>query len=596
MKKSDLGAPEFINKLFFENEVKNNRISAIVLFVIGAVYIVFGILANLGLYNLVSNYADLFLFLIGCLDIVAFIVAVCFKFSRRFIKFILEFAILLSCAVVYFYFPSTALFIVYGPIVISAMYFNTKFVAMISAVNYVIFALLTWANAWLERTNETMQLIHASLGETIWQIPSEVMLYRFLPHSIFFFITFYVCLAITTNGKSFVVKQAGMTTEISKIDAEISIASNIQKSSLPPDRYVSEDGTVRIDAVMRPAKTVGGDFYDYFEEGSNIVFLIGDVSDKGLSAAMFMMKAKNAIHDAVLGGKSLGEAIAEVNSTLCTDNAENIFVTLWVGSLNVKTGAGRYVNCGHLPPIIRHQDGTTETIENNPDILLGIFDDAVMSEHQFKLESNDTMFVFTDGLTDAVNLNKEAFGEDSLKKAIENIVISDENTCGKIVGIIDEFANGADQFDDMTAISVTIKGQTGSREDSITIKAKSGSASAAIDKIDALLVEIGCPEEARRDIDVAIDEVCENISEYAYPDGDGEYTVEFTAGESRIDFTVSDNGIPFNPLDEPDREYDEDRIGGLGIHLVRNIMDGLEYNRVGDMNQLKFYKTWDKPE
>lgn len=286
----------------------------------------------------------------------------------------------------------------------------------------------------------------------------EVLSYRYIIHSIEFFITALICNGIAKRGKNLVLKQSQITAEVTAMEADLKIASNIQLESLPAQSYSTSDGEIRINALIRPAKMVGGDFYDYFICGQDIVFLVADVSDKGLPSAMFMMKAKNTIRSAVLNGESLEKSVASANVELCHDNNENMFVTLWIASINRQSGIGTYVNAGHPTPLLRHADGSVSNIENEPNTMLGLFADTVYTSQPIVIKEDDTLFVFSDGLTDAENDSKEFLGKERLLQYVQCLPADTEDFCNTLIDKIDGFASNQNQFDDMTLLTFSRKG------------------------------------------------------------------------------------------------------------------------------------------
>lgn len=594
MKKTSTGTQSsFQAELFRQNERKTNRLAAIALLIIGLLYSVLAELSSEGIINLISTHTEILIHISGMINVLIFFVIIFINSSHPIIKRIIIADILLSAMVVLFYFPLNASFAVYMAIVISALYYERRLIIATTCANWALYIGCMVANIILERRNENMQLFHSVQQVTLWQYPDEVVYYRIIPNTILFAVLCIVCCGIARRGKTLVLKQAEAASAQAVLKTELNVASGIQHSSLPAGTFVNDEGNLHISAVMQPAKQVGGDFYDYFTLGSNIVYLMADVSDKGLSAAMFMMKAKDAIRLAVSGGKNLEDAIADVNTLLCTNNKDNLFVTLWVGMTNIHTGIGKYINCGHLSPVVKHSDGSISVLENDPGLMLGVFEDIEIKSYPFYLDSNDTLLLYTDGLTDAMNKDGEALGEEHLRNFIESSPLSSDALYNSITEEFKKHIEGTDQFDDMTLMSVCYTDIAAPKKEIFRLKAESGSPEEAIEHINSKLAAIGCPEDTRRNIDVVIDEICTNIVEYAFPDGNGEYSISCWYGENFIKIRIFDKGIPFNPLEteEPDITG-EPQIGGLGIHLVRSIMDVVEYSYEDGTNKLTLAKIW----
>lgn len=592
-----------VEKLSYENEIVTNRRISILVLITGIIFLLLAFLDYLKLYELGVPLCRLLVFLAGITDVAAYVTAVVLRKKNKWmkvIKFILLNALLITNGILYFLYPLNADFITYGPIIISAAYYNKKFIRRNALASWLLYGMLLFANCYLEATNAMIQNHHAFLEITLYRYPMEVFKSHFIPHTIFFILTADVCDAISRRGWQFVKKQAENSNEIYSMEKEFSAASEMQVSSLPENNFFTSDYNVRIKAFMRPAKAVGGDFYDYFMCRGNLVFLIADVSDKGLPAALFMMKAKNAVRAAFETGRDFDEAIRIANRLLCDDNSKNMFMTSWIASVNTKSGTGKYVNCGHLPPFVRHDDGSVTQINNEPDLMLGVFDNAEFKSHILRLNANDTLVLYTDGLTDAVNQNGERFGEQRLKEIVLNLSVNEEEKSDLLINKVDDFAKDAVQFDDMTSIRVHLLNSETIGSEKMVLPAVTSSNETAIDKVNALLEKSSCPQTVRQNIDVVIDEVCQNINDYAYEDCSDSTAKEicFNAEvtENSIELTFADGGKQFNPIKQENNsdsaEEDVLSVNGRGIFLYTNLMDKAEYAYIQQKNILKLTKIW----
>ncbi len=253
-----------------------------------------------------------------------------------------------------------------------------------------------------------------------------------------------------------------LTAEQERINAELAIAHDIQDSFLPKDFNLNIDD-LDISAVMIPAKAVGGDFYDFFMiDDNHFAFVIGDVSDKGVPAALFMVKSKQIIQSSILSyhlgneDYSLEEIIYEINNDLCVNNDSCMFVTSWIGLIDLNNSNLTFVNAGHESPIIK-TNGEFKFLETENDLVLGVMEDMEFNSHVIDLHSGDKILLYTDGVTDANNENKEFFGKDNLLKVVKE---NDFNVNDSINGIIDsvnDFTQNQEQFDDFTLLLVEFK-------------------------------------------------------------------------------------------------------------------------------------------
>lgn len=582
---------KLMTQLFYENEIRTNRLASGALMILGVLVCILAGLDFFNLYHLGGNWVRRGVFISGLMCIVLHPISAHFQYKEKWIKRMIMGMVVASSAISFFLFPFNANFLTYGPIVISAVYYNPKLIKKASITSWVLYAILLWANCFLERVSPVFQEFHSFLDITIFREPLEVFVDHFLPHTMFFIIITLACNRIATQGWELLNKQAKITEEVNSMERDLSAATEMQIHSLPNHTFSTDDGNILIKAFMRPAKAVGGDFYDYFEKDNNLVFLVADVSDKGLPAAMFMMKAKDAIRAAFQTESTFEEAVQTANSLLCKDNVENMFITLWVACIDVKSGVGKYANCGHVPPIIKHKNGTVERITNNPDLMMGVFEDAKYTCHPIRVSKGDTFVIFTDGLTDAVNKDGKCFGEERVIDAVRNLSAEEIDTSDYLIQQVDEFVGDTEQFDDMTSIRVHFFKTRKPLHKEFTISVGNAQTEQLMDAVNEMLKKNACPEDIRRNIDVTIDEVCENINEYAYDEGVGNYLVSVDAGTNYIRLTYTDDGVEFNPLTE-DAEPDDLQVGGLGIYLCKNIMDKISYERKDNKNVLNMMKIW----
>ncbi len=245
--------------------------------------------------------------------------------------------------------------------------------------------------------------------------------------------------------------------EAKRLDKELEFAQRIQLSALPsvfppyPDHSEFD-----IFASMDAAKEVGGDFYDFYFAGPNkFVFMIADVSGKGIPAAMFMMTAKTHLRNMTESGMDIAEVFTKVNRRLCESNAADMFVTAWMGAIDLTTGTLSFVNAGHNPPLIKHKDGTFEYLRTKVNFILAGMDMTRYKKQELQLAPGDEIFLYTDGVTEATNPQVELFGEERLQNCLNEAHAPDPTAlCKKVKSAVDAFADSAPQFDDITMVAV----------------------------------------------------------------------------------------------------------------------------------------------
>ena len=241
-----------------------------------------------------------------------------------------------------------------------------------------------------------------------------------------------------------------------RIDAELAFAKAIQHSALPsvfppyPNRK-----EFSIWACMDTAKEVGGDFYDfYFVDEHTLAFLIADVSGKGIPAAMFMMTAKTLLKSYAESGMGVAQVLTQANNKLCEGNEAGMFVTVWMGYLNTRTGEVTYANAGHNPPFIRHADGTVEAVRSRPGLVLAGMEGIRYRANTVQLNPGDLLYLYTDGVTEAMDVANTLYGEARLQAVLQNTAGTVHGVCTQVKEAVDRFVGDAPQFDDITMLAL----------------------------------------------------------------------------------------------------------------------------------------------
>lgn len=251
-----------------------------------------------------------------------------------------------------------------------------------------------------------------------------------------------------------------VTAEKERIGAEMNVAKHIQSSMLPcifppfPDRKEFD-----IYATMTPAKEVGGDFYDFFlVDDNHLAMVIADVSGKGVPAALFMMISKTLLKSEAQAGSSPKEVLEKVNNQLCENNKAEMFVTVWMGILEISTGKISCANAGHEYPAVKRADGSFALLRDKHGFVLAGMEGMRYKEYEIELGKGDSIFVYTDGVTEATNEKNELYGTDRLVQALNR---RGKAGCSELISFvhkdIEEFVGEAPQFDDITMLCLTMK-------------------------------------------------------------------------------------------------------------------------------------------
>ena len=374
-----------------------------------------------------------------------------------------------------------------------------------------------------------------------------------------------------------------------RIDKELEFAKEIQYSALPsvfppyPNRKDFE-----IYAHMITAKEVGGDFYDFYMLGdSTLAFMIADVSGKGIPAAMFMMQAKTIIKDLAESGLELPEVFATANKKLCENNDAGMFVTAWMGILDLKTGLLKFVNAGHNPPLVRQADGEFVYLKARSGMVLAGMDGVKYRLNELKLSPGDRIFLYTDGVTEATDENNRLYGEERLLETVnQNIVKNTQLLCEAVKDDVDRFVGDAPQFDDITMLSVELRYIRSGN--SITVIADDKSMIPVSEFAKSLTEKLTVVPKIANKVSIAVDEIYSNIVNYS---GADLATISYEIKDGRLYMTFTDDGIPYNPIkaEEPDvtLSAEERKIGGLGIFMVKKMTESMEYTYEDEKNILK---------
>ncbi len=399
--------------------------------------------------------------------------------------------------------------------------------------------------------------------------------------------------------------KAYIAAAAARIDEELALAKSIQSSALPsvfppyPDRK-----EFALFAKMKPAREVGGDFYDfYLQDEKRLAFLVADVSGKGIPAAMFMMTSKTVLREYAERGDEPADVFANANEKLCAGNQAEMFLTAWMGFLETDTGLVRFVNAGHNPPVLIRR-GNASFVQQKVNLVLAMMEGVRYREQTLQMEPGDYLYLYTDGVTEAANAEGQMYGNDRLLALLSAAFGAGEAGCRKICETVGKslkaFVGDAPQFDDITQVCLYYAGgeTPAGEENRITLSARVEELPAALAFVEGKLTGTACGEKAKKQIAMAVEEVFVNIASYAYPSRDGTETVdlEAEAGEDGIRIRLSDTGIPYDPTQKPDPSRTlgvaERQFGGFGVYLVKQTMDSVSYVREGEKNILTFQKNW----
>ena len=391
-----------------------------------------------------------------------------------------------------------------------------------------------------------------------------------------------------------------ITAERERISTELTLATRIQAAFVPhtfppfPDRPEFE-----LYASMDPAKEVGGDFYDFFLiDEDHLALVMADVSGKGVPAALFMMVSKIILQSCAMLGKSPAEILKKTNEAICSNNQEGMFVTVWLGILEISTGKLIAANAGHEYPMVRTPDGCFALYKDKHGFVIGGMSGSRYREYELQLTPGSKLFVYTDGVPEANNANKELFGSERMLAALNRAPeASPEAILQNVRQAVDDFVEDAEQFDDLTMLCLEYKGaERKAPLKELTLDATVENVRTVTDCVGETLEEANCPLDTRRQLSIVIDEVFSNIAQYAYGSALGTATVKAGLEEDgrTLVLIFQDGGMPYDPLSakDPDTSLSaEDRpLGGLGVFLVKKLMDETSYEYKNGQNILTLRK------
>ena len=373
-----------------------------------------------------------------------------------------------------------------------------------------------------------------------------------------------------------------------RLEGELKVARGIQMSMIPKSfPPYPERGDVDMFAAVVPAKEVGGDLYDFYIRDEKLFFCIGDVSGKGVPASLVMAVTRSLFRTVSAHEKSPQRIVTAMNDSMSDMNESNMFVTFFCGVLDLQNGHLRYCNAGHNAPVLVKAEGNAE-LPVVPNLPLGIMPGMNFEEQEADLECGTGLFLYTDGLNEAENPAHGQFGEERmmnlLQPGMESRVLIDN-----VRDAVHAFADGAPQSDDLTMLYIRFMNsrKTEETERHLILHNDIQQIPQLAEFVEAVADLAHLDVGLTMSLNLALEEAVSNVIMYAYPKGsDGLVDVEAIVRKDSLEFILSDNGTPFDPTAAPEADITldvEDRpIGGLGIFLVRNIMDEVKYTRSDD--------------
>ena len=389
-----------------------------------------------------------------------------------------------------------------------------------------------------------------------------------------------------------------VTEKKSRIESELYIARNIQMAMLPKTfPHYPESKDIDMAGQIVPAKEVGGDLYDFFIRDEKLYFCIGDVSGKGVPASLVMAVTRSLFRSVSAHETSPLRIVTLMNDSMSETNENNMFVTFFVGVLDLVSGHLRYCNAGHNAPV-RMGPGLAEPLDVVPNLPLGVMNGMRYKEQETDLSVGEGLFLYTDGLTEAENEDHVLFGTEKMLEAVyRHGGEKAEAQVKSMAAEVKDHIRGCEPSDDLTMLVVRFTNPSPSvgSERHLILHNDIREIPQLAAFMETIAAETDMDSSLAMNLNLALEEAVSNVILYAYPPGsDGLVDVEAYIREDRIDFIITDSGSPFDPttVEEPDVTLDiKDRpIGGLGIYLVKSIMDHVTYAREEGKNILSMTK------
>ena len=390
------------------------------------------------------------------------------------------------------------------------------------------------------------------------------------------------------------------TAQRAIIERDLHIASGIQMGMLPKNFPTREDrDDVLLYASLTPAKDVGGDLFDFYIRDEKLFFCIGDVAGKGVPASLFMAVTRSVFRTVSAHESMPDRIMANLNAAIADMNDSNLFVTLFIGVLDLPTGRMRYCNAGHDAPMLVGSGVGTLPCDSN--IPVGFMPDWKYTLQAAQIFTGTTIFLFTDGLTEAENADHGQFQRERVSEVAAQALANGQREPTQLISVmtdaVHQFVGDAEQSDDLTMMAIQYIKQVSdvTYSKSIVLDNDIQQVPLLTAFVDEVCETIGFDPAITMQMNLAVEEAVVNVMNYAYPPSEhGTICIEAKANDNRLKFTIIDSGAPFDPTVKADVDTtlsaEERPIGGLGIHLVRQIMDSVNYERMDNLNVLTLRK------
>lgn len=393
---------------------------------------------------------------------------------------------------------------------------------------------------------------------------------------------------------------ARVAREKQRLASELEIAHQIQLGLLPSEHYLDAVcSSFELHAALRPARAVGGDLYSYFMlDPQRFFVMVGDVSDKGIPAALFMAQTITLAKALAPRAQTPRNLLQLLNLELCRGNDSCMFVTLLCGLLDTGSGSLALASAGHEPPVLCGR-GAPQLLDFPTGAVLGLYEDSDYPEHRLRLHQGETLLLYTDGITEAGNREQQMYGIERTVQSLAQVpsTAPTASYIERLLEDVDRFVADAAQADDITVLAMTWHGATTPGTE-MRIGNQLAEVFGVLDRCENLLEEAEVPATLRSDMRLVLEELMVNTVEYGYPDGrPGQIRILLQPQPDAVAVELIDDGIAFDPMQSATPDLtgdlaDREQLGGLGIHLARTMASEMRYTRDADGNHLLLRFTY----
>lgn len=462
-------------ELFWKNEVKSNHLMCSVLILFWGLWVTLGLFSVVHIFWLEFKPFMTFFGITTALMAPAIGITLYYNGEKKWIKTMLTFVFLICVGIFDTYLGYNLKLMLVVPMLVSVRYYSKRLTWSVCIASFIVMFCSCILNTMygyidlnmIDVAKEVTLLPDVDPREVITDdvINKEKLFWSqlqfgFLPEALVLILLTILCVKIAGRSQNLVVEQAQVSAKTAQLETELFLASSIQNGLLPnifppfPERHEFD-----IYASMKPAKEIGGDFYDFFMiDDDHLALVMADVSGKGVPAALFMMISKALLKTQAQNGHSPAEVLAKVNNQLCENNKAEMFVTVWLGFYEISSGKIIAANAGHEYPAIKRANGQFELFKDKHGFVVAGMENMKYHNYELQLDVGDTLFLYTDGLPEATDLTDRQFGYERMLGALN--ANSDCDMKGLLQTVHDhvsEFANGANQFDDLTMLAIERK-------------------------------------------------------------------------------------------------------------------------------------------